>query len=67
MATLESQYKGYMIENPTSTYSYDEWLKNVFYPRFNNIKFTDEEIEELKEWDVTLMDGLEDLPWDETP
>jgi hypothetical protein len=27
--------------------------------------YTAEELEELKDWDVTLMDGLEDLEWDE--
>jgi hypothetical protein len=27
--------------------------------------YTAEELEELKDWDVTLMDGLEDLEWNE--
>jgi hypothetical protein len=26
MATLETQYKNYIQENPTSTLTYDEWL-----------------------------------------
>lgn len=26
MATLESQYKNFLTENPTSTLTYDEWI-----------------------------------------
>jgi hypothetical protein len=29
-------------------------------------QYSQEMIDELKEWDVTLNDGLEDLPWDTT-
>jgi hypothetical protein len=27
-----------------------------------NFTYTDEELVEMKEWDITLMDGLEDEP-----
>lgn len=27
MATLETQYKNFLIENPTSTLTYDEWIE----------------------------------------
>ncbi len=29
MATLETQYKNFKIDNPDSTLTYDEWLKNI--------------------------------------
>ena len=50
MAKLETQYENYLKEVPTSTYSFDEWLTEVWEPEFD----------ELKEWDVTLSDGLDD-------
>jgi hypothetical protein len=30
MATLETQYKNFLIENPTSKLSYDEWMNQKF-------------------------------------
>jgi hypothetical protein len=51
MAKLETQYEEYLKKVPTSTYSFDEWLIEVWKPEF----------EELKEWDVTLSDGLDDI------
>ncbi len=54
MATLKSQYRSYLIENPGSSYSFDEWKENVLKPMLNDA------FEELKDWDNTLLDGLED-------
>ena len=64
--TLESQYKEYLQNNPDSTYSFDEWKHKVFHPILEAFiqeleKFKDD----IKDWDVTLMDGLEDEPWEE--
>jgi hypothetical protein len=30
MATLETQYKNFLIENPTSKLTYDEWMDQKF-------------------------------------
>ena len=62
MSTLESQYQGYLTENPHSKYSYEEWLEFVFKQRIDS--FLDQ-MEDIKDWDVTLLDGLEDLPYEE--
>ena len=51
MATLQTQYKNYLQENPTSKLTYDEWITEVWEPEFD----------EIKEWDVTLSDGLDDI------
>jgi hypothetical protein len=36
MATLESQYRSYLVENPGSSYSFEEWQENVLKPILNN-------------------------------
>jgi hypothetical protein len=52
MATLESQYLGYLKENPQSGFSFEEW---------KTWKFSKMRIEEdMTEWDLTLLDGLGD-------
>jgi hypothetical protein len=33
MATLETQYKNFLIENPTSKLSYDDWMNQKFIAR----------------------------------
>jgi hypothetical protein len=65
MATLETQYQNYLKENPTSTLTYDEWMDKKLWDIYVSDDFqigpdgaferTDDE-----DWDVTLMDGLED-------
>ena len=73
MTTLESQYKNYLLENPTSTLTYDEWLDQLWSPIISDnfqigpdgaFEWVDEhyssENEEMKDWDNTLLDGLED-------
>jgi len=64
--TLEQQYKQYLQDNPDSTYSFDEWKEKVVRPILEAFiqeleKFKDD----IKDWDATLMDGLEDEPWEE--
>jgi hypothetical protein len=65
--TLESQYEQYKKDNPESNYTFDEWKENVFHPKLESfIRYSyDFDKEELSDWDVTLMDGLEDLPYDD--
>ena len=36
MATLESQYKSYMIENPDCGYTFDDWMEKVLKPIINS-------------------------------
>ena len=65
MATLETQYQNFLKENPTSTLTYDEWMDKKLWDIYVSDDFqigpdgaferTDDE-----DWDVTLMDGLED-------
>lgn len=64
--TLEQQYKQYLKDNPDSTYTFDEWKENVFHPMLEKLIIMSQEYDrELKDWDNTLMDGLEDLPWED--
>jgi hypothetical protein len=64
--TLESQYKDYLKDHPDSTYTFDEWKENVFHPMLEKLIIMSQEYDrELKDWDNTLMDGLEDLPWED--
>jgi hypothetical protein len=68
MSTLQTQYKNYIQENPTSTLTYDEWLDKKLWEIYVSDDFqigpdgaferTDDE--DLSDWDATLMDGLED-------
>jgi len=65
MATLETQYKNYLKENPESTFTFEEWslcywrFSNMEVPPHNGLRPINEYAEELSDWDVTLMDGLE--------
>ena len=65
MSTLETQYQTYLKENPTSTLTYDEWMDQVWEPIVSDnfqigpdgaYEYTDD----ISDWDVTLMDGLEE-------
>ena len=65
MTTLESQYKNYLLENPTSTLTYDEWLDQLWSPMISdNFQIGPDGAfewdEDMKDWDNTLLDGLED-------
>jgi hypothetical protein len=65
MSTLEQQYKYYLKDNPESTYTFDEWKEKVFHPMLESFVRASLDDEDLKDWDNTLMDGLEDLPYEE--
>lgn len=67
MSKLETQYKNYLKENPESTFTFEEWSDWKFSnmelpPPHNGLRPIDEYAEELSDWDVTLMDGLENEP-----
>jgi len=57
MERFKTEYENYLKSNPNSKHTYDEWLVNVFFQKYN---YDGEELEEMKLWDVTLFDGLED-------
>lgn len=56
MSTLKRQYKIYQKQNPDSNLSYDEWEKMFL----ENLKLGMELGDDFSDWDVTLMDGIED-------
>ena len=59
MATLQTQYKNYLQENPTSELTYDEWMEQVWTSYIRNFQIDYKE--DLSDWDVTLLDGLDDI------
>ena len=66
MPTPQTQYKNYLKENPTSKLTYDEWIDRVWHPVISdNFQIGpdgayEHEDDDVSDWDVTLMDGLED-------
>ena len=56
MSTLQTQYKNYLKDNPYSKLTYEEWLKEL------SVSLAEGAKEELNDWNVTLMDGLENEP-----
>ena len=57
--------KNYLLENPTSTLTYDEWLDQLWSPIISdNFQIGPDGAfewdEDMKDWDNTLLDGLED-------
>jgi hypothetical protein len=74
MATLQTQYKNYLKENPDSTLTFDEWFKK--WGEINNLPINFEPYisddfqigpdgafeytDDMEDWDNTLMDGLEE-------
>lgn len=59
MATLQTQYKNYLQENPTSKLTYDEWMEQIWTSYIRNFQIDYKE--DLSDWDVTLLDGLDDI------
>ncbi len=55
MSTLKTQYKNYLKNKPDSKLSYEEWLEKLSLS-------LQESARKLSDWDVTLMDGLENEP-----
>ena len=57
MSTLKTQYKNYLKIKPDSKLTYGEWLEEL------STSLAEATREELKDWDVTLDDGLENEPY----
>ena len=55
--TLQTQYKEYLKNNPDSKLTYEEWLDEL------SVSLAEAAKEEFNDWDVTLMDGLENEPY----
>jgi hypothetical protein len=70
MATLETQYKNFLSDNPDSKITFEEWEKIWTSKYVNTVSGIEEYIHninnwrgsDLSDWDVTLMDGLENEP-----
>ena len=56
MSTLKTQYKEYLKNNPDSKLTYEEWLDEL------SVSLAEAAKEEFNDWDVTLLDGLENEP-----
>lgn len=56
MSTLKRQYKIYLKQNPHCNLSFEEWEKMFL----ENLKIGLELGDDFSDWDVTLMDGLEE-------
>jgi len=56
MSTLKRQYKIYLKQNPNSNISFEDWEKMFL----ENLKIGLELGDDFSDWDVTLMDGIED-------
>jgi hypothetical protein len=74
MSTLQTQYQNYLKENPESTFTFEEWSDWKFsnmeiLPPHNGLRPLDEHAcslgrgDDISDWDVTLMDGLENEPY----
>lgn len=57
MSTLQSQYQEYLIANPDRTMTYEEWLNLVHKLKIESFM---SQMGDIKDWDITLLDGLED-------
>lgn len=55
--TLLNQYQNYLKDNPTSKLNFDQWLSNVLIKKIKTKLDS-----EFYDWDVTLIDGLENEP-----
>jgi hypothetical protein len=59
MATLQTQYEEYLKKVPTSKLTYDEWMEQIWTSYIGNFQIDHKE--DLSDWDVTLLDGLDDI------
>ena len=77
MALLETLYQNYLKENPDSQLTYEQWIELKFKTLpdgFQPMVSDDFQIgpdgafeynDDISDWDATLMDGLEDEPFEE--
>jgi hypothetical protein len=67
MSNLNIQYQQWLDNNPKSKISYDDWMMNIFLPKMGNTisELKNENIDDIPEWGVTLMDGLEEEDFSE--
>ena len=55
--TLERQYKLYLNTNPEIVLSFEDWEKVYM----ENLRIGLEMGDDFSDWDITLMDGIEEL------
>jgi len=56
MSTLKRQYKIYLKQNPHCILSFEEWEKMFI----ENLKIGLELGDDFSDWDMTLIDSIED-------
>lgn len=59
MDNTKELYENWLKTNPETTVTYEEWKKNNSIP-LHNFEHGDDYVDEIGDWDVTLMDGLYD-------
>jgi len=59
MHNTKELYENWLKTNPETTVTYEEWKKNNSTP-LHNFEHGDDYVDEIGDWDVTLMDGLYD-------
>ena len=61
---LRNQYNKWRKQNPEAQFTFEEWHSAVWEPQVTSLMSYEEE-SDLSAWDSTLLDGLEDNPWEE--
>lgn len=59
MDNTKRLYENWLKTNPDAIVTYEEWKKNNSTPLYN-FEHGDDYVDEISDWDVTLMDGLDD-------
>lgn len=74
MATLQTQYKQWLQENPNQQLTYEQWFSK--WSEINSLPIVSDDFQigpdgafeyedHIEDWDDTLMDGIEDDDWDD--
>ncbi len=58
MDNTKRLYENWLKTNPDTIVTYEEWKKNNSTPS-HNFEHGDDYVDEISDWDVTLMDGLD--------
>ena len=59
MSTLETQYKEYLIKNPESKLSFEDWRQDVLIPMTKTIMENTERLIELQKLTQKILDNEE--------
>ena len=59
MDNTKIHFENWLKTNPNTIVTYEEWKKNNSTPSYN-FEHGDGYLDEIKDWDVTLLDCLDD-------